>query len=97
MMLRDGMPRVEALPRRHHMSEDASARAALLRNEIALAERHVLMQRVSGFPPALRRQVVKHSLNGIGDAQIASDLRISLSDVRAIMEAFHEFADEQAL
>jgi hypothetical protein len=97
MMFRDGMPRVDAMPRRHHMSEDAPARAAPLRTEIALAERHVLMQRVSGFPPALRRRVVKHSLNGIGDGQIASDLRISLRDVRAIVETFHEFADEQAL
>jgi len=64
--------------------------------EIALAERHALLQRVSLFPASLRRQVVKHSLNGIGESRIAADLQISRSDVRAILEAFHEFADEQA-
>src|SRR5579864_8963732 len=88
---------LRGMPRRHHTSEDVSARAAALSAEIALAERHVLMQRVSAFPPALRRIVVRRSLNGIGDSRIATDLKISLSDVRAIMEAFHEFADEQAL
>jgi hypothetical protein len=79
------------------MGDTASAPATHLSTEIALAERHALLQRVSAFPASLRRTVVKLSLNGIGEARIASDLNISLSDVRAIMEAFHEVADEQAL
>ena len=78
------------------MGENASSHATHLSTEIALAERHALLQRVSDFPASLRRQVVKHSLSGLGESRIAADLQISLSDVRAILETFHEFADEQA-
>jgi hypothetical protein len=78
------------------MGDIRSEHATGLSTEIALAERHALLQRVSLFPASLRRQVIKHSLNGVGESRIAADLQLSLSDVRAILETFHEFAEEQA-
>ena len=68
-----------------------------LRAEVARAERYALLQRIAVHPAAVRRQVVKESLSGRRDALIAADLNIPISDVQAIMEAFNEFADEQAL
>jgi hypothetical protein len=65
--------------------------------EIALAERYALLQRVLVHPASLRREVVKQSLNGVRDSAIATSLRIPLSDVHAIMEAFNEFADDQPI
>lgn len=65
--------------------------------EIASAERYALLQRVAVYPPALRREVVKSSLNGVADSTIAATMRIPLNDVHAIMEAFTEVAEEQAI
>ena len=64
--------------------------------EIASAERFALLQRVAVYPAALRREVVKHSLNGVPDSTIATTMRIPLNDVHAIMEAFTQAADEHA-
>jgi hypothetical protein len=68
-----------------------------LGTEIALAERYALLQPVALHPAALRREVIKHSLNGVRASSIAAHLRIPLNDVHAIMEAFKEFAEEQAI
>jgi DNA-directed RNA polymerase specialized sigma24 family protein len=68
-----------------------------LGTEIALAERHALLQRVLIYPASLRREVIKHTLNGVRDRSSADHLRIPLSDVHAIMQAFKEFAEEQAI
>jgi hypothetical protein len=68
-----------------------------LNTAIALAERHALLQDVLAYPASLRREVVRKSLHGMRESAIAADLRIPLPDVRAIIEAFKEFADEQAL
>jgi DNA-directed RNA polymerase specialized sigma24 family protein len=67
-----------------------------LGTEVALAERHALLQRVLIYPASVRRKVVKQSLNGVSDAVIAAELRIPLTDVRAIMEAFTGFSEDQA-
>jgi DNA-directed RNA polymerase specialized sigma24 family protein len=65
--------------------------------EIALAERYALLQRVLIYPASLRREVIRQSLHGVRDAQIAHRLSIPLADMRAIMEAFSEFADDQSI
>jgi hypothetical protein len=67
-----------------------------LGTEIALAERHALLQRVLIYPASVRRNVVKQSLHGVSDMLIAAELRISLTDVHAIMEAFTGFSEDQA-
>jgi hypothetical protein len=68
-----------------------------LSTEVALAERYALLQRIAVYPAATRRAVVKQHLSGAREAWIAAEVKIPISDVRAIMDAFNEFADEQAL
>jgi hypothetical protein len=67
-----------------------------LGTEIALAERHALLERVLIYPASVRRKVVKQSLNGVREASIAAEFRIPLTDVRAIMDAFTGFSEDQA-
>jgi hypothetical protein len=85
------------MPRRPIEPADAAVRPFhQLGTEIALAERHALLERVLIYPPSVRRKVVKQSLHGVRETWIASELRISLTDVRAIMEAFTGFSEDQA-
>ena len=63
-----------------------------LDNAIALAERHVLMQRVLIYPPSVRREVIRQSLHGGREEWIAAQMQMPLPDVRAIMDAFSNAA-----
>jgi flagellar biosynthesis/type III secretory pathway protein FliH len=45
----------------------------------------------------MRREVIKQTLNGERDGAIALALRIPLTDVHAIMEAFNQFAEDQPI
>jgi hypothetical protein len=86
------------MPRRPTGSADPPAQTFhQLGSEIALAERYALLQRVLIYPASLRREVIKQSLNGARDSTIASQMRIPLSDVHAIMEAFNQFAEDQPI
>jgi len=71
-------------------------RAHDLNSAVALAERHVLMQRVLIYPPSVRRDVVRQSLQGGSEEWIAADLGIPLTDVRAIVEVFSEITEPRA-
>jgi DNA-directed RNA polymerase specialized sigma24 family protein len=62
-----------------------------LSHEVAMAERHATLLAISIYPPAVRRRVVRQSLHGLRDSTIAAELKICVSDVRAIRDAFTEF------
>jgi hypothetical protein len=68
-------------------------RSSQLNTAVALAERHVLMQRVLIYPPSVRREVIRQSLHGGREEWIAADLQMPLTDVRAIMQAFSEITE----
>jgi hypothetical protein len=86
------------MPRRPTGSADPPAPTFRhLGSEIALAERHALLQRVLIYPASMRREVIKQTLNGERDGAIALALRIPLTDVHAIMEAFNQFAEDQPI
>jgi hypothetical protein len=53
------------------------------------------MQRVLIYPSAVRREVIRKSLGGGREEWIAADLRMPLTDVRAIVEVFNEITDRQ--
>jgi DNA-directed RNA polymerase specialized sigma24 family protein len=67
-----------------------------LGDEIASAERYAALQAISMYPPSVRRQVVRQSLFGLTDTVIAAALKIPITDVRAIKEAFTGFTEDQA-
>jgi hypothetical protein len=86
------------MSRRHTENPDPPTHALHeLGAEIASAERYALLQRVAVYPATLRLEVVRHCLNGVPDTTIATTMRIPLNDVHAIMEAFKEVAEEQAI
>ena len=66
-----------------------------LSHEVALAERHAALEAISLYPAAVRRQVVRQSLHGLRDSTIAAELKIPVTDVRAIRDAFTEFTADQ--
>jgi DNA-directed RNA polymerase specialized sigma24 family protein len=84
------------MPRPPDPSEDAVMSTHSFGHEVALAERFAALQAISIYPPAVRRQVVRQSLHGLQEATIAAELRIPITDVRAIKEAFTEFTADQA-
>jgi DNA-directed RNA polymerase specialized sigma24 family protein len=65
--------------------------------EIAGAESYALLQRVEIYPARLRREVVRQCLSGLSDTAVATMMRVPVNDVHAIMEAFNEVAEEQAI